>query len=96
MKSSTFGIILTAMLIALVLVATLTFNLRLSIAANGGLVHLGTPTLFIATILFDPKKRGTRWRYLHGIISLLFVWTLWVPFTFVARGLQGYIVGKIA
>lgn len=56
MKSSTFDMNLTAMLIALVLVTPLTFNFRLPIVANGGLVHLETATFFIAAILFGPKK----------------------------------------
>ena len=28
--------------------------------------------------------------------DILSGWTLWAPFTFITRGLQGYIVGKIA
>ena len=55
-RYSTFDLIITAMLIALVFVATITLNIRLPIAANGGLVHLGTAMLFIASILFGPKK----------------------------------------
>lgn len=55
-KSRTFDLVITAMLIALVFVAILTLNIRLPIAANGGLVHLGTAMLFILAILFGPKK----------------------------------------
>ena len=44
------------MLIALIFVATLLLNIKLPITANGGLVHLGTAMLFIASVLFDPKK----------------------------------------
>ena len=95
-KSSTFDMILTAMLIALVFVATLTLNIRLPIAANGGLVHLGTTMLFIASILFGPKKGALAGAIGMGLFDLVSGWTLWAPFTIVARGLQGYIVGKIA
>ena len=31
-----------------------------------------------------------------GLFDLVSGWTLWAPFTIVARGLQGYLVGKIA
>ena len=95
-KTKTFDLILTAMLVSLVFVATLFLNIRLPIAANGGLVHLGTAMLFIASILFGPKKGALAGALGMGLFDLFSGWTLWAPFTFVARGLQGYIVGKIA
>lgn len=95
-KSHTFDLIITAMLISLVFVATLTLNIKLPIAANGGLVHLGTAMLFIASILFGPKKGALAGAIGMGLFDLVSGWTLWAPFTIVARGLQGYLVGKIA
>ena len=95
-KTKTFDLILTAMLVSLVFVATLFLNIRLPIAANGGLVHLGTAMLFITSILFGPKKGALAGALGMGLFDLFSGWTLWAPFTFVARGLQGYIVGKIA
>jgi uncharacterized membrane protein len=84
------------MLIALVFVATLLLNIKLPITANGGLVHLGTAMLFIASILFGPKKAAIAGAIGMGLFDIVAGWTLWAPFTIVARGLQGYIVGKIA
>ena len=95
-RKKTFNLILTAMLIALVFVATLLLNIKLPITANGGLVHLGTAMLFIASILFGPKKAALAGAVGMGLFDLVMGWTLWAPFTIVARGLQGYIVGKIA
>lgn len=95
-STQTFDLILTAMLIALIFVATLFLNIRLPIAANGGLVHLGTAMLFIASILFGPKKGAITGAIGMGLFDLISGWTLWAPFTFLTRGLQGYIVGKIA
>lgn len=99
-KSSTnsrlFDLILTAMLVSLVFVATLFINIKLPITANGGLVHLGTAMLFIASILFGPKKGAIAGAVGMGLFDLVSGWTLWAPFTFFTRGLQGYIVGKIA
>lgn len=94
--SRTFDLILSAMLIALVFVATLTLNIKLPIKANGGLVHLGTGMLFIASILFGPKKGAIAGAIGMGLFDVVSGWTLWAPITIVARGLQGYIVGKIA
>jgi len=84
------------MLIALVFVATLLLNIKLPITANGGLVHLGTAMLFIISILFGPKKAAIAGAVGMGIFDLFAGYTLWAPFTIVARGLQGYVVGKIA
>jgi len=95
-QKRTFNLIITSMLIALVFVATVLLNIRLPIAANGGLVHMGTAMLFIASILFGPKKGAIAGAVGMGLFDLFAGWTLWAPFTIVARGLQGYIVGKIA
>jgi len=95
-QARTFSLILTSMLIALVFVATLLLNIKLPITANGGLVHLGTAMLFIVSILFGPKKGAIAGAFGMGLFDLFAGWTLWAPFTFLTRGLQGYIVGKIA
>ncbi len=95
-RKRTFNLIITSMLISLVFVATNSLNIRLPIAANGGLVHMGTAMLFIASILFGPKKAAIAGAVGMGLFDLFAGWTLWAPFTIIARGLQGYIVGKIA
>ena len=95
-SARTFNLIVTSMLIALVFVATYLLNIRLPIAANGGLVHMGTSMLFISSIVFGPKKGAIAGAIGMGLFDLFAGWTLWAPFTIVARGLQGYIVGKIA
>jgi uncharacterized membrane protein len=95
-NQKTMDLIITAMLIALVFLSTFFLNIKLPIAANGGLVHLGTAMLFIASILFGPKKAALAGAIGMGLFDIVGGWTLWAPITIVARGLQGYIVGKIA
>ncbi|KRF51983.1 ECF transporter S component [Peribacillus frigoritolerans] len=95
-SQKTMDLIITAMLIALVFVSTFFLNIKLPIAANGGLVHLGTAMLFIASILFGPKKAALAGAIGMGLFDIVGGWALWAPITIVARGLQGYIVGKIA
>ena len=95
-SQKTMDLIITAMLVALVFVSTFFLNIKLPIAANGGLVHLGTAMLFIASILFGPKKAALAGAIGMGLFDIVGGWTLWAPITIVARGLQGYIVGKIA
>ncbi|SDN87217.1 Uncharacterized membrane protein [Psychrobacillus sp. OK028] len=92
----TFDLIITSMLIALVFVATVLLNIKLPITANGGLVHLGTAVLFMSSILFGPKKGAIAGAVGMGLFDLVGPWILWTPITVLARGLQGYIVGKIA
>lgn len=95
-SKSTFNLVLTSMAIALVFVATLLLNIRLPIAANGGLVHLGTAMLFIIAMLFGPKKAAIAGALGMGLFDLVSGWTAWAPISFIARGLQGFIVGYIA
>ena len=95
-SQKTMDLIITAMLIALVFLSTFFLNIKLPIASNGGLVHLGTAMLFIASILFGPKKAALAGAIGMGLFDIVGGWTLWAPITIVARGLQGYIVGKIA
>jgi uncharacterized membrane protein len=95
-RQKTVDLIITSMLIALVFVSTVFLNIRLPIAANGGLVHLGTAMLFVASILFGPKKGALAGAIGMGLFDMVGGWVLWAPITIVARGLQGYIVGRIA
>ncbi|WP_019243616.1 MULTISPECIES: ECF transporter S component [Bacillus] len=95
-RQKTFDLIMTSMLVALVFLSTVFLNIRLPITANGGLVHLGTAMLFIASILFGPKKGALAGAIGMGLFDVVGGWALWAPITFTARGLQGYIVGKIA
>ena len=54
-KSPVFFLAITALLTALVYVFTAFVNIRLPIAANGGLIHLGNVPLFIGAILFGKR-----------------------------------------
>src|SRR5690606_26021767 len=95
-RTKTFDLIITSLLIALVFVSTVFLNIKLPIRANGGLVHLGTAMLFIASILFGPKKGAIAGSFGMALFDIVGGWLVWTPITFIARGLQGYIVGKIA
>lgn len=95
-NTRTYDLVLTSILIALVFVATVFLNIKLPITANGGLIHLGTAMLFLASILFGPKKGAIAGAVGMAIFDLMAGWVLWAPFTLVTRGLQGYLVGKLA
>ena len=88
-------IAVTAMAVALTYVFTAFVNVRLPIAANGGLIHLGNVPLFIMAILFGKKTGAIAGGVGMGLFDLLSGWTAWAPFTFIIVGIMGYVVGAI-
>ncbi|MGL5755786.1 MAG: ECF transporter S component [Paraclostridium sp.] len=95
-KFKTRDLVETALLISLVFVATRFINIRLPIASNGGLVHLGNTMLFISSIVFGKKKGACAGAFGMGLFDLLSEWAIWAPFTFIIRGVMGYIIGKVS
>ena len=88
-------IAITGVCIALTFVATGFINIRLPIAANGGLVHLGNVPLFLAAIIFGKRTGALAGSIGMALFDLMGGWVLWAPFTFVVVGLMGYSVGAI-
>jgi uncharacterized membrane protein len=95
-RFKTKDMVLTALLTALVFVATAFINIRLPFLSNGGLVHLGTVMLFITSIVFGKEKGAIAGAVGMAIFDLSSGWALWAPFTFIIRGIMGYMVGAIA
>ena len=89
------SIVICAMCIALTYIATAFINIRLPIQANGGLVHLGNVSLFIAAVLFGKKTGAIAGGIGMALFDLLSGWVLWAPFTLVIVGSMGFVVGKI-
>ena len=56
--SSVQFLTVTAIFVALTYIFTAFINVRLPIAANGGLIHLGNVPLFIGAIIFGKKTGG--------------------------------------
>lgn len=89
-------IMLNAMLIALVFVATAVINIRLPFVGTGGLIHLGNVPLFIGALLFGRRSGMIAGAFGMGLFDLMGGWTAWAPFTFVIVGCMGYVVGWFA
>ena len=94
-NSSVQFLTVTAIFVALTYIFTAFINVRLPIAANGGLIHLGNVPLFIGAILFGKKTGAVAGGVGMGLFDLLSGWTLWAPFTFVIVGAMGYVVGAM-
>lgn len=86
---------INALCIALTFVATAFINLRLPIAANGGLVHMGNVALFLAAVIFGRKTGAIAGGLGMALFDVMGGWLLWAPFTLVTVGLMGYVVGLI-
>ena len=86
---------ITAICIVLVYVFTAVVNVKLHIAAAGGLIHLGNVPLFIAAILFGKRTGMIAGGIGMGLFDLLSGWTLWAPFTLVIVGIMGLVVGMV-
>lgn len=84
-----------ALFIALTFVFTFLVNIRLPIAANGGLIHLGNVPLFIGAVLFGRRTGALAGAVGMGLFDLMSGWTVWAPFTFVIVGCMGYAIGSI-
>ena len=91
----TLEIVIDALMIALTYIFTAFINVRLPIAANGGLIHLGCVPLFLSAILFGKRTGALAGAFGMGLFDLLSGWYLWSPFTFVIAGLMGWTIGTV-
>lgn len=89
-------LVVTALFIALTLVATMFINIRLPLVGNGGLIHLGNVPLFLAAIIYGKKTGAIAGAFGMGLFDLISGWTAWAPFTFVIVGAMGYVTGLIS
>lgn len=95
-KSRTLDIVISGLLTALVFIATKFINIRLPISINGGLIHLGNTMLFMSAIVFGGKKGAAAGALGMSLFDMSSGWAAWAPFTFVIRGVMGYIIGSLS
>lgn len=95
-KSSINEIALNGLLIAIVFVATFFIQIRLPISINGGLIHLGNVALFSIAILFGARRGAMAGAFGMCLFDLMSGWVAWAPFTFIVRGVMGFIIGSVA
>jgi ECF transporter S component (folate family) len=92
----TQDLVLSSLLIAMVFVATYVLRFTLPISINGGLIHLGNVMLFMSAIVFGKKHGAIAGAFGMGLFDILSGWAIWAPFTFVIRGVMGFIIGYFA
>lgn len=89
-------IALSGLFTAMVFIATMFINIRLPISINGGLIHFGNVILFTVSIVFGKRKGAIAGAFGMGLFDIVSGWAAWAPFTFVIRGVMGYLAGSIA
>ncbi|MCY6371113.1 ECF transporter S component [Clostridium ganghwense] len=85
-------IIQVGMMAAITYVATAMFH----IPSFMGVVHLGDSMIFLAAILLGKKKGAVSSAIGMTLFDILTGYGHWAPFTFVIKGVMGYIAGSIA
>jgi uncharacterized membrane protein len=95
-KSIAREVTLNGLLIALVFVSTYLIQIRLPISLNGGLIHMGNVALFSTALLLGKRRGAIAGAFGMGIFDLVSGWVVWAPFTFVVRGVMGYLIGRLS
>jgi len=77
------------------LVAATTMMIRLPIPATTGYFNIGDAMIFIAALVFGPVVGGLAGG-VGSAISDMIGYPLFVPYTLVIKGIEGWLVGKIS
>jgi uncharacterized membrane protein len=88
----TIDIVQISLMAAITFVATTVIH----VPTFMGVLHLGDSMIFLAAILFGRKKSAAASAIGMCLFDLVNGYTLWAPFTFVIKGVMGYIAGTIA
>lgn len=94
--SATRELTLMGLLVAVVFVMTYYIQIKLPVAVNGGLIHMGNVALFTVAILLGKKRGAVAGAFGMGLFDILSGWAAWAPYTFVIRGVMGFIIGGVS
>ncbi len=96
MKISTRKIVLTALMIALVFIITYLPFLHIPSPVPPGYFNIGDAAIMIAAILLGRKSGLAAGAIGAALADLAYGAFIFVPITFVVKGIEGYVVGAIA
>ena len=82
------------LLIALVTVCTMVFQIPVS--ATNGYVHLGYSMILLVGVFFGARYGAVAGGVGSALADLLSGYAHWAPFTFIIKGVMGWLIGKIA
>ncbi|HEY5583631.1 MAG TPA: ECF transporter S component [Ruminiclostridium sp.] len=96
MKISTKKLVLNALMIAVVFLITYLPFLRIPSPIPGGYFNIGDAAIMITAILLGKKSGFIAGAIGSALADLACGSFIFVPITFIVKGLEGYIVGAIA
>jgi uncharacterized membrane protein len=96
MKISTKKLVLNALMIALVFLITYLPFLHIPSPIAQGYFNIGDAAIMIAAILLGRKSGFLAGALGSALADLAYGAFIFVPITFIVKGLEGYIVGAIA
>ena len=94
MKMSTKEVCIQGLLIALVTVSTMIFQFPVS--ATQGYIHLGDSMILLISVFFGARYGMVAGGVGSALADLLSGYAHWAPFTFIIKGIMGYLIGKVA
>ncbi len=93
LRFGTREIALSAIMAALVCVSTLL--IQVPIPATQGFFNVGDAMVMVASLTFGPIVGFFAGGIGSALADLIGGWYVWVPFTLVIKGLEGFIAGSI-
>lgn len=84
---------ITALMAALVTVMTMTISIPIG---SQGFLNFGDIMIFTSALLFGPQVGLIAGGLGSALADLLLGYPIWIPITLIAKGLEGYIAGKIS
>lgn len=87
---------LTRMGLCAALTAVATMIIKFPTPATQGYVNVGDTVIFVSAILFGPNVGMVAGGIGSALADLLGGYFHWVPFTFIIKGVEGWLVGRLA
>lgn len=95
-NSKIYNMVINSLFIAIVFVCTFVIKIPWPMSNSGGLIHMGNVALFTIALVFGKNKGALSGAFGMTLFDILSGYAVWAPFTFVIRGIMGYIIGYLA
>lgn len=89
---STKKLTITALMVALVTIMTMTISIPIG---SQGFLNFGDIMIYASALLFGPQVGLIAGGIGSALADLLLGYPLWIPITLAAKGLEGYVAGKL-
>lgn len=86
-------LVLTALFIAMVAVATMVINVPM--VATQGFINVGDTMIFVAAVMMGRRMGLLAGGLGSALADLLLGYTHWAPWTLVIKGIEGFIAGQL-